>query len=95
MIHENSLIREVSDKLEVDNKTIGYDLLKPKENIALITIGKRWNRKMHPAFVRHIYLVTRQYNFDSVQDLLSLMRNKLNRCTASSNSPGNVLELSF
>ena len=64
--------------MEVEDEATGYDLVKPIENIAFVVVGKRWDRMMYPDFIRDIFVGTTHYNFDCVQDLLWLRRNKLN-----------------
>ncbi|KAL5744199.1 hypothetical protein ACOSQ2_027315 [Xanthoceras sorbifolium] len=52
-------------------------LLKALENTASAALGTKWNEKMEPKFITNIGHY-RRYRFDSVRDLLRVMRNKLN-----------------
>ena len=44
--------------MQVEDKAIGSDLVKAIETIALVAVGERLERRMHPTFVRDIFLVT-------------------------------------
>jgi serine/threonine-protein kinase/endoribonuclease IRE1 len=47
------------------------------ERIGLVALGGKWDEKMETAFITNIGHY-RRYKFDSVRDLLRVMRNKLN-----------------
>ena len=72
-----SFLRDTSDRVELEDRETGSHLLKALESIAPIALGGKWNEKMDTAFITNIGLY-RRYKFDSVRDLLRVMRNKLN-----------------
>ena len=72
-----SFLRDASDRVELEDRETNSDLLKALESIAPVALGAKWDEKMDPAFVTNIGHY-RRYKFDSVRDLLRVMRNKLN-----------------
>jgi serine/threonine-protein kinase/endoribonuclease IRE1 len=63
--------------VELEDKDINSSLLRALENIATTALGGKWDEKMEPAFIANISRY-RRYKFNSVRDLLRVMRNKLN-----------------
>ncbi|KAG8373587.1 hypothetical protein BUALT_Bualt11G0039900 [Buddleja alternifolia] len=72
-----SFLRDTSDRVELEDRETDSDLLKALESIAPVALGAKWNEKMEPSFLNNIGRY-RRYKFDSVRDLLRVMRNKLN-----------------
>lgn len=72
-----SFLRDASDRVELEDREADSDLLKALESIAPLALGTKWDEKMEPAFLNNIGKY-RRYKFDSVRDLLRVMRNKLN-----------------
>ncbi|KAK4493375.1 hypothetical protein RD792_017725, partial [Penstemon davidsonii] len=72
-----SFFRDTSDRVELEDREIDSDLLKALESVAPKALGAKWNEKMEPSFLNNIGRY-RRYKFDSVRDLLRVMRNKLN-----------------
>lgn len=72
-----SFLHDTSDRIELEDREIGSDVLKALESIAPTAIGAKWDEKMEPAFLNNIGHY-RRYKYDSVRDLLRVMRNKLN-----------------
>lgn len=72
-----SFFRDVSDRVELEDREYGSDLLKALESTAPLALGAKWDEKLDPDFVTNIGRY-RRYKFDSVRDLLRVMRNKLN-----------------
>ncbi|QCD82170.1 serine/threonine-protein kinase/endoribonuclease IRE1 [Vigna unguiculata] len=72
-----SFLRDTSDRVEVENRETNSDLLVTLESIATDALGGKWDERMEPAFIANIGHY-RRYNFNSVRDLLRVMRNKLN-----------------
>ncbi|XVF18161.1 hypothetical protein REPUB_Repub10bG0188500 [Reevesia pubescens] len=72
-----SFLREISDRVELEDREAASGILKALESIAPMALGGKWNEKMEPAFIANIGYY-RRYKFDSVRDLLRVMRNKLN-----------------
>ncbi|CAJ2646786.1 unnamed protein product [Trifolium pratense] len=72
-----SFLRDVSDRVELEDREINSVLLNVLESTAPVALGGKWDEKMEPAFLANIGRY-RRYKFDSVRDLLRVMRNKLN-----------------
>ncbi|KAA8547604.1 hypothetical protein F0562_004033 [Nyssa sinensis] len=72
-----SFLRDTSDRVELEDRETDSDLLKALESIAPVALGAKWDEKLEPAFINNIGRY-RRYKFDSVRDLLRVMRNKLN-----------------
>ncbi|KAL5754249.1 hypothetical protein ACOSP7_022469 [Xanthoceras sorbifolium] len=72
-----SFLRDTSDRVELADRETNSALLKALENTASVALGTKWNEKMEPKFITNIGHY-RRYRFDSVRDLLRVMRNKLN-----------------
>ncbi|PON50038.1 Serine/threonine protein kinase [Parasponia andersonii] len=72
-----SFLRDTSDRIELEDRGSGSDLLKALEGTAPTVLGAKWNEKIEIAFITDIGRY-RRYRFDSVRDLLRVMRNKLN-----------------
>ena len=73
-----SFICDASEWIENDRKTrSGSNLLKAIESVAPIAFGGNWKEVMDNAFIDDICCY-RPYNFESVRDLLRVMRNKYN-----------------
>ncbi|KAF7829067.1 serine/threonine-protein kinase/endoribonuclease IRE1a isoform X1 [Senna tora] len=72
-----SFLRDASDRVELEDRETGSDLLKALESSAPVALGAKWDEKMEPAFINNIGRY-RRYKYDSVRDLLRVMRNKLN-----------------
>lgn len=72
-----SFLRDTSDRVELEDREIGSDLLRELESVAPVALGGKWDEKMELAFIANIGRY-RRYKFNSVRDLLRVMRNKLN-----------------
>ncbi|KAL5557362.1 hypothetical protein UlMin_039598 [Ulmus minor] len=72
-----SFLRDTSDRVELEDREAGSALLRALESVAPVALGTKWDEKMEPAFIRNIGHY-RRYKYDSVRDLLRVMRNKLN-----------------
>ncbi|XP_031386861.1 serine/threonine-protein kinase/endoribonuclease IRE1a isoform X1 [Punica granatum] len=72
-----SFLRDMSDRVELEDRETESDLLKALEKTAPLALGGKWDEKMEPAFINNIGRY-RRYKYDSVRDLLRVMRNKLN-----------------
>jgi len=71
-----SFLRDVSDRVELEDRETNSVLLNVLESTAPLALGSKWDEKTEPAFIANIGRY-RRYKFDSV-DLLRVMRNKLN-----------------
>lgn len=72
-----SFLRDTSDRVEMEDREAGSDILNALESIAPTALGAKWDEKMEPAFINNIGRY-RRYKFDSVRDLLRVLRNKMN-----------------
>ncbi|KAL3345796.1 hypothetical protein AABB24_024644 [Solanum stoloniferum] len=72
-----SFLRDSSDRVELEDRETSSDLLKALEGTAHVALGGKWDEKMEPPFIKNIGHY-RRYRFDSIRDLLRVMRNKLN-----------------
>ncbi|CAN4083603.1 unnamed protein product [Withania somnifera] len=72
-----SFLRDSSDRVELEDRETSSDLLKALEGTASVALGGKWDEKMEPPFIKNIGHY-RRYRFDSIRDLLRVMRNKLN-----------------
>ncbi|XP_056696765.1 serine/threonine-protein kinase/endoribonuclease IRE1a isoform X2 [Spinacia oleracea] len=72
-----SFLHDASDRVELEDREAYSEILKALERIAPIAIGNKWNEKLEPQFINDIGRY-RRYKYDSVRDLLRVMRNKLN-----------------
>lgn len=70
-----SFLRDTSDRIELEDRET--NLLKALESIAPLALGTEWDEKLEPIFIANIGRY-RRYKYDSVRDLLRVMRNKLN-----------------
>lgn len=70
-----SFLHDTSDRIELEDRET--NLMKALENTAQLAIGTKWDEKMEPCFIANIGWY-RRYKYDSVRDLLRVMRNKLN-----------------
>lgn len=70
-------IREVSDRVELENREGTSNLLTTLENAAPMALGGKWDEKMEASFITNVGR-HRRYKYDSIRDLLRLIRNKLN-----------------
>ncbi|KAH7848592.1 hypothetical protein Vadar_004878 [Vaccinium darrowii] len=72
-----SFLRDASDRVELEDRESESELLKALESIAPVALGGKWDEKMESAFISDIGRYS-CYKFDSVRDLLRVIRNKLN-----------------
>lgn len=71
-----SFLRDTSDRVELEDREASSELLQELECIAPVALGTKWDEKMDPSFLNNIGRY-RRYKYDSVRDLLRVMRNKL------------------
>ncbi|KAK4760812.1 hypothetical protein SAY87_005705 [Trapa incisa] len=72
-----SFLRDVSDRVELEDRGSESGLLQELESTASLALGGKWDEKMEPSFIANIGRY-RRYKYDSVRDLLRVVRNKLN-----------------
>lgn len=73
-----SFLLDSSDRVELEDRDEnGSLLLKAIESTAPLTLAGRWDEKLEPTFLDNIWHY-RRYKFDSVRDLLRVIRNKRN-----------------
>lgn len=72
-----SFLRDASDRVELENREADSEILKAIESTAPVAIGGKWDEKLEPVFITNIGRY-RRYKYDSIRDLLRVIRNKLN-----------------
>ncbi|KAJ0086245.1 hypothetical protein Patl1_09365 [Pistacia atlantica] len=72
-----SFLRDVSDRVELEDREKESELLTALEGIAAVALNGKWDEKMEAAFLDNIGRY-RRYKYDSVRDLLRVIRNKSN-----------------
>lgn len=72
-----SFLREASDRVELEDRQSESKVLNELESIAAVALDGKWDEKLEPAFLNNIGHY-RRYKFDSVRDLLRVIRNKQN-----------------
>lgn len=72
-----SFLRDASDRVELEDRETDSQLLKALESTTSVALGGKWDEKLETAFLTNIGRY-RRYKFDSVRDLLRVIRNKLN-----------------
>ncbi|XP_071703894.1 serine/threonine-protein kinase/endoribonuclease IRE1b-like [Rutidosis leptorrhynchoides] len=87
-----SFLRDASDRVELEDREAGSDLLKSLENIGAVALGGKWDEKLDNILLNDIGRY-RKYKYDSVRDLLRVIRNKLNHYRELSKDIRDVLGL--
>ncbi|KAL5706089.1 non-specific serine/threonine protein kinase [Ranunculus cassubicifolius] len=72
-----SFLRDASDRVELEDRETDSAILEALENVAPTALGGNWDTKLETSFLSNIGRY-RRYKFDSVRDLLRVIRNKLN-----------------
>ncbi|KAL9238083.1 hypothetical protein vseg_012556 [Gypsophila vaccaria] len=72
-----SFLRDASDRVELEDRETDSELLKALEATASEALGGKWDDKLEPSFLSNISRY-RRYKYDSVRDMLRVIRNKLN-----------------
>lgn len=72
-----SFLRDASDRVELEDREIDSELLKALEATAAVALDGKWDDKLESSFLTNISRY-RRYKYDSVRDLLRVIRNKLN-----------------
>ncbi|XP_076945133.1 serine/threonine-protein kinase/endoribonuclease IRE1a-like [Bidens hawaiensis] len=72
-----SFLRDTSDRVELEDREAGSIVLGALESKACVALGGKWDEKMEDAFIANIGRY-RRYKYNSVRDLLRVIRNKLN-----------------
>ncbi|KAL8245634.1 hypothetical protein R6Q59_006850 [Mikania micrantha] len=72
-----SFLRDASDRVELEDRETNSSLLKALENIGTVGLGGKWDDKLDTVLLNDIGRY-RKYKYDSVRDLLRVIRNKLN-----------------
>ncbi|XP_044511209.1 serine/threonine-protein kinase/endoribonuclease IRE1b-like isoform X3 [Mangifera indica] len=72
-----SFLRDVSDRVELEDREKGSELLTALEGIVTVALNGKWDEKMEAAFIDNIGRY-RRYKYDSIRDLLRVIRNKSN-----------------
>lgn len=72
-----SFLRDASDRVELEDREIDSELLEALEATGAVALGGKWDDKLETSFLTNITRY-RRYKYDSVRDLLRVIRNKLN-----------------
>ncbi|CAN4121312.1 unnamed protein product [Withania somnifera] len=72
-----SFLRDASDRVELEDREDQSELMEALGTVKTVALGGLWNDKMDSAFINDIGRY-RRYKYDSVRDLLRVIRNKLN-----------------
>ncbi|CAO2817479.1 unnamed protein product [Amaranthus hypochondriacus] len=72
-----SFLRDASDRVELEDREVDSELLEALEATAPVALGGKWDDKLESSFLTNITRY-RRYKYDSVRDLLRVIRNKLN-----------------
>ncbi|CAI0381626.1 unnamed protein product [Linum tenue] len=70
-----TFLQDVSDRVELEDRETESDLLTVLESIGITALNGKWDEKMEATFLNNIGRY-RRYKFDSVRDLLRVIRNK-------------------
>lgn len=72
-----SFLRDASDRVELEDRETNSSLLKSLESVGPQALGGKWDEKLDNTLLTDIGRY-RKYKYDSVRDLLRVIRNKLN-----------------
>ncbi|PON33104.1 Serine/threonine protein kinase [Parasponia andersonii] len=72
-----SFLRDTSDRVELEDRESDSQLLNVLESTATVALNGKWDEKLETAFLNNIGRY-RRYKYDSIRDLLRVIRNKLN-----------------
>ena len=72
-----SFLRDASDRVELEDRETDSNLLKSLESVGPQALGGKWDEKLDNTLLTDIGKY-RKYKYDSVHDLLRVIRNKLN-----------------
>lgn len=72
-----SFLRDISDRIELEDRENESELLKALENIGAAAFGGKWVEKLDAALINDMGRY-RKYNFGCMRDLLRVIRNKQN-----------------
>lgn len=70
-----SFLQDVSDRVELEDRENESELLDALESTATVALNGKWDEKMEAVFINNIGRY-RRYRFDSIRDLLRVIRNK-------------------
>ncbi|CAN1163079.1 Serine/threonine-protein kinase/endoribonuclease IRE1a [Linum perenne] len=70
-----TFLQDVSDRVELEDREGESELLNALESTGTVALDGKWDEKMEAAFLNNIGRY-RRYKFDSVRDLLRVIRNK-------------------
>ncbi|KAL4569097.1 hypothetical protein LXL04_024725 [Taraxacum kok-saghyz] len=71
-----AFLRDSSDRVELEDREVDSVILRGLESKGHVALGGRWDEKMEPEFINNIGRY-RRYKYNSVRDLLRVIRNKL------------------
>ncbi|KAH7664539.1 serine/threonine-protein kinase/endoribonuclease IRE1 protein [Dioscorea alata] len=85
-----SFLRDVSDRVEQEERGSQSELLEALENVSPVAFGGKWNDKLDSAFINDMGRY-RKYNFEFTRDLLRVIRNKLSHYRELANDLQEIL----
>ncbi|KAF2310247.1 hypothetical protein GH714_007401 [Hevea brasiliensis] len=68
-------LQDSSDRVELEDRENESELLAALESVGTVALNGKWDEKMEAAFINNICRY-RRYKYDSVRDLLRVIRNK-------------------
>ncbi|XP_050209415.1 serine/threonine-protein kinase/endoribonuclease IRE1b isoform X2 [Mercurialis annua] len=68
-------LQDMSDRVELEDRENESEILEALESIGTLALNGKWDEKMEAAFINNIGRY-RRYKYDSVRDLLRVIRNK-------------------
>ncbi|KAK8935584.1 Serine/threonine-protein kinase/endoribonuclease IRE1a [Platanthera zijinensis] len=72
-----TFLRDISDRIELEDRKNESELLKALENVGPTAFGGKWGDKLDAVFINDMGRF-RKYKFDCTRDLLRVIRNKQN-----------------
>ncbi|XP_048226917.1 serine/threonine-protein kinase/endoribonuclease IRE1b-like isoform X2 [Ricinus communis] len=68
-------LQDISDRVELEDRENESEILNALESTGAVALNGKWDEKMEAAFINNIGRY-RRYKYDSVRDLLRVIRNK-------------------
>ncbi|PWA62555.1 PUG domain-containing protein [Artemisia annua] len=72
-----SFLKDASDRVELEDREPDSSILKALENIGTVALGGKWDEKLDNILLKDVTRY-RKYKYDSIRDLLRVIRNKSN-----------------
>ena len=72
-----SFLKDASDRVELEDREPDSSILKALESIGTVALGGKWDEKLDNILLKDVTRY-RKYKYDSIRDLLRVIRNKSN-----------------